>query len=172
MFLRRHAIALWIVLGIGVWVAVGIVLAIVASKRYTQSNNSGVFVTSSNFGLIQPDGSIQSTLQIPHKSGTVFGWSLNVTPSGGVTRIREVFVIPEGGSFGPKPSSNPREIKVIEYTISADGREQTEVFEVQTRRSFTVIDQYTVDEDEPPGQGHVILHVNEIEVARFDFEVR
>jgi hypothetical protein len=172
MLQRRHFLTLAIILGIGCWIAVGIVLAVVASKQYKHRNSFGVFITSSNFGLIQPDGSIHSTLQIPHKSGTRFGWSLNITPSGGMTRIREVFVLPEGGTFGPKPESNPQELNVVEYTISADGREQTEVFEIQTHRSFTVIDQYPVDEDEPPGHGHVILHVNEIEVARFDFEVR
>ena len=94
-----------------------------------------------------------------------------VTPTTGVTRIKEVLTLPEGSKFGPRARSEPGPIKIVEYSESQDGREQTEVFEVKTRRTFTVVDRYSVSADDPPGHGILKLYVNDILVKEIEFDV-
>jgi len=146
---------------------------VVALCAFGCSNRSdtGVFITSTRFGLVQPDDSILDTQRISRKPGTVYGWSLQVTPTSGVTRIKEVLTLPEGSKFGPRSKSDPGAIKIVEYSESEDGREQTEVFEVKTRRTFTVVDRYSVSADDPAGHGVLKLYVNEVLVMETEFEV-
>jgi len=134
-------------------------------------SNNGVFITSSRFGLIQPDGSIVETQRVSREPGTLYGWSLEVTPTMNVTRIKEVFTLPTGGKLEPKSGSEPDALNVVEYSISEDGREQTEVIEVKSRRSFTLIDRYSVSPDEPGGHCVIKLYVNDIQVSEFEFDV-
>jgi hypothetical protein len=133
--------------------------------------DTGVFVTLTRFGVVQPDDSIVDTQRISRKLGTVYGWSLQVTPTSDVTRIKEVLTLPEGSKFGPRAKSEPGAIKIVEYSESEDGREQTEVFEVKTRRTFTVVDRYIVSADDPPGHGVLKLYVNGVLVKEIDFDV-
>jgi hypothetical protein len=131
----------------------------------------GVFVTSAKFGLVQPDGSIVETTRISGEPGTRYGWSLEVTPTTRTTRIKEVFTLPPGEKFGPKPQSEPDAIRVVEHSVSDDGRIQTELFEVISRRSFTVVENYSVSGDDSGGHCVIELYVNEIHVSTFDFDV-
>jgi hypothetical protein len=137
----------------------------------TDQQSTGVFVTSARFGLVQPDGSIVETTRISREPGTRYGWSLEVTPTTKVTRIKEVFTLPQGEKFGPKPKSEPDAIRVVEYSISDDGRIQTEVFEVISRRSFTVVENYSVSGDDSGGHCVIELYVNDILVSTFAFDV-
>ncbi len=146
-------------------------LAIALVVGCSRPSSSGTFITLTKFGLVGSDGSIVEARQIPHQPGTLYGWSLQVTPTLGSTRIKEVFTLPEGGKFESKPGTNPGELKNIEYQISDDGREQTETFLVRSRRQFTIIDKYAVSSDDPVGTYRIKLFVNDIEVADFEFEV-
>lgn len=165
----------WLIAGIavvvGCWIVGGVALWIWLGQREPGPLGNGVFITSTNFGLVQSDGSIVATERIPRQPGVSYGWSLYVHPESEVTRIREVFRLAEGGRFDGERPAKDNELKLIDYKISEDGREKTEDYEVRSRRAFTIREQYTVSNDDPAGQYEIALYVDETEVARFGFEV-
>lgn len=168
---KKRSVMVWIAVAVGCWIVGGVALGILAIQAAKEQGGRGTFITSTNFGLVQPDNSIVAAARVPRRVGVSYGWSLYVYPAGDVTRIREVFVLAEGGKFGEIGPPKSSELKVVERTISADGREKTEVFEVRSRRAFTIRQDYTVADDDPAGHYEIKLYVDETDVARFGFEI-
>ena len=125
------------------------------------------------FGILDKEDNLTPTNRIPHRVGLEYAWKLAIYSREDKVRIKEVFDLPDGATWGGS-ASVPDGMKVISDQYSPNGNRRIDEFDLAIRKGCEeteFIQGYRVIESDPLGKYIISIFLDGQLIKEFAFQV-
>jgi hypothetical protein len=126
-----------------------------------------------SFGIYDNAGNLTPTNQIPHRVGLMYAWKLNIYSREDKVRIKEIFELPAGASWGGD-ASVPDGVTTISDQYSPSGNRRVQEFDLTIKKGSEeteFIQPYRVIESDPTGNHKISIFLDGQLIKNFTFQV-
>lgn len=128
---------------------------------------------SASFGILDKEDNFTPTNRVPHRVGLEYAWKLAIYSREDKVRIKEVFDLPDGATWGGS-ASVPDGMKVISDQYSPSGNRRIDEFDLAISKGCEETDftqGYRVIESDPLGEHKISIFLDGQLIKEFVFQV-